>query len=94
MLKREKESYVRRRRKGKEITCTCNFTNIFCLSLSFRVDGGGRVVEMNHILLLQSHIMNSVQPLRLIGSLMAADKMMMHSVTPPPIRGERRIRAE
>ena len=84
---------MRRRRKGKEITCTYNLTNVFCLSL-FRVDGGGRVIGMNHVLLLQSHIMNSVQPLRLIGSLMVADKMMTHSVTPPPIRGERRIRVD
>ena len=56
----------------KERKRACNFTNIFASSLSLSLSGLVVVVGMNHILLLQSHVLNWVHPLLLVGSLMTA----------------------
>ena len=64
----ERETMKVLREEEKERKRACNFTNIFLHLLS--LSGLVEVVGMNHILLLQSHVLNWVHPLLLVGSLM------------------------
>ena len=70
LRKRERETVKVLREEEKERKRACNFTNIFVRLLS--LSGLVVVVGMNHILLLQSHVLNWVHPLLLVGSLMTA----------------------
>ena len=66
----ERETMKVLREEEKERKRACNFTNIFLHLLS--LSGLVEVVGMNHILLLQSHVLNWVRPLLLVGSLLTA----------------------